>query len=164
MVVVIETFTTTGYGEDAPWVSTQMQSLMVLMQLTGVFVIFLTLPLFVAPWVEGHLSTSLPTAADLEGHVVIGEFSTRGENLIEELETWDRAYVVVVSDRELAETLQERGLSIVYGDPESTETLAAAGVERADAVVADAGDDRNASIVLSAREVSTTTPPLVRHR
>lgn len=154
LVVVVETFTTTGYGEDAPWTSPQMQAFMVLMQLTGVFVIFLTLPLFVAPWVEQRLATTLPPSVDLADHVVICELSTRGENLIEELESWERPYVVVESDRDRAGELHERGLTVIYGDPESTETLESAGARRADAVVADAGDDRNASIVLSARELS----------
>ncbi|MFB6354455.1 MAG: NAD-binding protein, partial [Halobacteriales archaeon] len=112
-VVVVETFTTTGYGEDAPWVSTQMQTLMVLMQLTGVFVIFLTLPLFVAPWVERRLATSVPTSIELDDHVVICGFSPRSANLIEELRTWNRPYVVVEGDRDRAETLRDRGLDVV---------------------------------------------------
>ena len=58
--VVVETFTTTGYGEDAGlWSTSVMQAMMVVMQLTGVTVIFLTLPLFVAPWVEQRLETSV---------------------------------------------------------------------------------------------------------
>ena len=153
-VVVIETFTTTGYGEDAPWSSPQMQSLMVLMQLTGVFVIFLTLPLFVAPWVERRLSTTVPTSVDLADHVVICEFSPRGEHLIDELRSWDRPYAIVEPDRERARELAERGLVVVHGDPESTEALAGAGTRSADVLVADAGDERNASIVLAARELS----------
>jgi len=151
---VIETFTTTGYGEDAPWASAAMQSLVVVMQLTGIFVIFLTLPLFVAPWVERRLSTSVPTAIDLEDHVVICEFSPRGENLVEELASWGKPYVIVVSDREHAVTLRERGLTVVHGDPESTAVLEAASTRSAAVLVADADDDRNASTVLSARELS----------
>ena len=154
LVVVVETFTTTGYGEDAPWASTQMQTLVVLMQLTGVFVFFLSLPLFVAPWVEERLSPTLPASTALEDHVVICEFSTRGENLIEELDAWGKPHVVVEPDRERARSLVDRGLEVVFGDPESTAVLRDAGVERADTVVVDAGDSRNASIVLSARELS----------
>ena len=154
LVVVIETFTTTGYGEDAPWRSTQMQTLMALMQLTGVFVIFLTLPLFVAPWVERRFATSLPTSVDLEDHVVICQFSSRAESLIEELESWDQSYVVVEADRERAESLHERGLAVLHGDPESIETLERASTTAARALIADATDEVNASIVLSARELS----------
>ena len=154
--VVVETFTTTGYGEDAGlWSTSVMQAMMVVMQLTGVTVIFLTLPLFVAPWVEQRLETSVPSA--LEGysdHVVLCELTARGETLIDELDTWDRQHVIVEPDRDRAATFQERGLTVVHGDPESVETLAGACVADADTVVADADDERNAAIALSTREVS----------
>lgn len=153
--IVVQTFTTTGYGEDAPWLSTQMKLLMVTMQFTGVFMIFLALPLFVAPWVEERLQTTIPTTvSNLQNHVVLCELSSRGEALIDELDSWDREYVVVESDRGRVETLRERGLSVIHGDPESTETLRNASVPTADTLVADASDEVNASIVLAAREVS----------
>lgn len=88
--VVVETFTATGYGEDAAFRgSTAMQLLMIAMQLTGVTIISLTLPLFVAPWVEQRLETTVPTA--IEGytdHVVLCELTARGETLIDELDSW----------------------------------------------------------------------------
>ena len=153
--IVIETFTTTGFGADAPWRSSQMQALVILMQFTGVFIIFLTLPLFVAPWVERRLSTTVPRAAgDLERHVVLCEFSKRGESLIDELESWEQGYVIVEPDRDRAAELIERGLSVVHGEPESTAALERANIGSAAAVLADATDERNASIALSVREVS----------
>lgn len=155
MGIVVQTFTTTGYGEDAPWVSSQMKLLMIAMQFTGVSMIFLALPLFVAPWVEERLQTSIPTTVDgIEGHVLLCELSARGEALIDELESWDRNYIVIEPDRDRAATLHERGLMVIHGDPESTETLENAQLGAADIVVADATDDRNASIVLAARELS----------
>lgn len=151
--IVIETFTTTGFGSDAPWDSAGLQVLMIAMQLTGVSVIFLALPLFVAPWVEERLRTTVQTAVDLDGHVVLCELSSRGETLIDELDSWAREYVVVEPNRDRAATLQERGITVIHGDPESTEALRGACVGTAEAVVADGSDDRNASIVLSVREL-----------
>jgi len=152
LVVVVETFTTTGYGEDTPWSSPGMQLIMVGMQLTGVTLIFLALPLFVAPWVEERLGRTVPTSVDLEDHVVICGFSSRGEALIEELEVWDREYVIVDPDRErTADLLDDH--AVIKGDLESIDTLRDANVGAADVVVADATDEVNASIVLSAREV-----------
>jgi hypothetical protein len=50
--VVVETFTTTGYGEDAnPWSTDGMYLLMMVMQFTGVALIFTTLPPFLIPLV-----------------------------------------------------------------------------------------------------------------
>jgi len=153
--IVVQTFTTTGYGEDAPWASAQMKLLMVAMQFTGVFMIFLALPLFVAPWVEARLQTTIPTSVEqMTDHVVLCALSARGEALIDELESWERDYVVIEPDRERAATLREQAIRVIHGDPESTTTLRNAAVHEADTVVADAADERNASIVLAAREVS----------
>ena len=154
--VVVETFTTTGYGEDAAlWTTAEMQVLMIAMQLTGVTVIFLTLPLFVAPWVEQRLETTVPTAVEgYQDHVVLCELTARGETLIDELDSWEKEHVIVEPDRDLAATYRERGLTVVHGDPESTETLTGACAADANTVVADGADERNAAIALSAREVS----------
>ncbi|WP_458207694.1 potassium channel family protein [Haladaptatus sp. NG-SE-30] len=154
--IVIETFTTTGYGEDAAkWDSVGMTLLMVMMQMTGVFLIFMALPLFVAPWIQEALRVSPPTTIDkLEGHIVICGYSPRAETLIDELRSWDREFVVIVRDRDEALDLYEQNISIVHGDPESAEVLRRAHVEQADTVIADASDEQNASIALAVREVS----------
>ncbi len=154
--VVIETFTTTGYGEDAQfWDSVGMELLMVAMQMTGVFLIFMALPLFVAPWIQEMLRVSPPTTVDgLQDHIVICGYSPRAETLIDELQSWNRDYVVIVRDRDEALDLYEQNVSIVHGDPESAEVLRRASVEQANTVIADATDEQNASIALAVREVS----------
>lgn len=156
LAIVVETFTTTGYGEDAQfWTSNVMQLLMVAMQITGVSVFFLTLPLFVAPWVEQRFETNVPTSVEgYENHVVLCELTARGEALINELAPRQREHVIVEPDRDRAATYRERGFTVVHGDPESTDALRGACVSEADAVVADAADERNAAIALSTREVS----------
>jgi len=156
LTIVVETFTTTGYGEDAGlWTSTPLQLLVIAMQITGVGVFFLTLPLFVAPWINQRLETSVPTAVEgYHDHVVLCELTARGEALLEELAPREVAHVIVEPDREKAATLREQGLTVVHGDPESTSTLRGACVADADTVVADAADEQNAAIALSTREVS----------
>ncbi|WP_121821555.1 potassium channel family protein [Halostella salina] len=152
--VVVETFTTTGYGSDAPWSSPAMNVFVILMDLTGVLLIFMALPVFVFPLFEEALQTRAPRSVDgLSDHVVVCEYTAHGEALVDELETRDEEYVVVESDPSTAADLHENGLSVIAGEPESTATLERAAVDEATAVVADAGDERNASIVLSAREV-----------
>ncbi|WP_440008134.1 potassium channel family protein [Halomicrococcus sp. SG-WS-1] len=154
--IVVETFTTTGYGRDAGlWTTTEMELLMVAMQMTGVFLIFMALPLFVAPWVQEAVRVSPPTAIDeRSGHVVICGYSPRAETLIDELRSWDREYVLVVRDRETSLDLYERNLDVIHGDPESAEVLRRARVATAATVVADATDEQNASITLAVREIS----------
>lgn len=152
--VVVQAFTTTGFGEDAPWRSPQMLILIVLMQFTGVFLLFLTLPLFVVPWIERRLEATPSTSFDGEDHVVICGFSKRGDALVEELRSQDVEYVVLVEDRDRWRSLSEEGYSVVLGDPETTDALSKVAVSQASAVVLDHGDEANAHIGLSVRQVS----------
>lgn len=155
-LVVIESFTTTGYGEDANlWTTWQMRYFGALMQVTGVTLIFLALPVFLAPWVEERIRQTAPTEVDgLTGHVIIAGYTSRGRALIEELDARDRPYVVLEPDRELANELYaETDIDVLHADPELSEDLQAAGVDSARALVADAGDEVNASIALASRDV-----------
>ncbi|MFW6385058.1 MAG: potassium channel family protein, partial [Halodesulfurarchaeum sp.] len=152
--IVIQTFTTTGYGEDAPWESTQMLALVVLMQMSAIFLIFLTLPLFVVPWVERRMEYQPPTSYEDEDHVVIWGFTEREETLVDELNARDIGYVVLVDDRERARELYESGYTVMMGDSESETVLERASVPAARAVVLDGADETNASVALAIREVS----------
>lgn len=155
LLVVVESLTTTGYGEDADvWSTAGMQLLMISVQLTGIGLIFLTLPLIIVPLIEETLAIDPPTTVDLEDHVVICRFTPRGDALVEELSTRGVPYVVVEPDRERARELYEDGYTVIHGDPERVDDLRAAGVEAALALVADDDDETNATIVLSAKEAA----------
>ncbi|WP_080509283.1 potassium channel family protein [Candidatus Halobonum tyrrellensis] len=154
LYVVVETFTTTGFGLDADrWTSDRMLGLMVVFQLVGVGLIFLALPAIVIPLVGEALSSSPPAGSELTDHVVLCSFTPRGETLVRELDARDQPYVVVEPDRERAGELAADH-DVVHGDPEDVETLRAANVGAARGLVADADDETNASIILSAREVA----------
>jgi len=142
LLMVVETFTTTGYGEDADWQSPATILLVISMMFTGVFFIFMALPLFVVPWIEERLSTTPPTSIPgLTDHVVICTYTDRSETLVEELDVVDVDYVVVEPDRELATELFEDGVSVIHGDPESVEDLEAANLAESRALVADFDDE-----------------------
>jgi Trk K+ transport system NAD-binding subunit len=153
--VVVQTFTTTGYGEDAGvWSTDAMFLLAIVMQITGVVLIFLTLPLFFVPLVEASLRTEPPSSVALTDHVIICTYTARGEALVSELETMGVPYVVVESDRDRARELYSDGYTVVHGNPESVKTLLDAGARSARALVADDTDETNASIILSAKEAA----------
>ncbi|MBV0902136.1 potassium channel family protein [Haloarcula salina] len=153
--IVVETFTTTGYGSDGDWQSTGMLLLIIVMDVTGVVLIFLALPVLLFPLFEEAMATNAPTSVeeDIADHVVICQFTPRGETLITELETWDVPYVVVESDRARANELYEEGYHVIHADPQSVEGLERAHLSSARALVADASDQVNTSIILTAREV-----------
>jgi len=151
--VVIQSFTTTGYGEDAPWTTLQMNLLAVVMQLAGIGLILTAVDVFAVPWLRGALTPSAPEALrDHANHVIVCGHTPRTEAFIDELVARDRDYVLVEPDAEAAADLHEAGYSVIHGDPESTEVLENAALSSALAVVADIADDTNASIVLSAHD------------
>ena len=157
--VVVETFTTTGFGSDAPWGTPEMNVLIIVMDLTGVALIFMALPVLAFPLLEETLSTTVPKSVDDVGnHVVICSFTARAEALIAELDSWGVEYVVVEPDRDRATELYEDGYRVINADPESVAGLEAARVGAARALVADVSDQVDASIVLTAREVAEDVP------
>ena len=154
--VVVETFTTTGYGSDAPWSSAAMNLLVIVMDLTGVVLIFLALPVLVFPLFEEAMSTTVPAAAeeDLTDHVVVCTLTPRGETLVDELDSWNVDYLILEPDRERARDRYEEGYDVIHADPQSVDGLEAARLPAARALVADDTDPVNTSIVLTAKEVA----------
>jgi Trk K+ transport system NAD-binding subunit len=146
--VVVETFTTTGFGSDSPWISPQMQVLVIVMDLFGTLLIFMAFPVIAFPLLEDILSTTVPTTVDgdLGDHVVICTY--------DELDSWDVDYVIVEPDRERATELYEDGYRVIRADPESRSGLEGANLAAARALVADVSDQVDASIVLTAQEIA----------
>jgi Trk K+ transport system NAD-binding subunit len=160
--VVVETFTTTGFGSDAPWESPEMNALVIVMDLTGVILIFMALPVLAFPLLQDVLSTTVPKTVEngLEDHVVICTYTSRADALIDELGSWDVDYVVVEPNRQRATDLYEDDYRVIHADPETATGLEGAGLASARALVADVSDQVDASIVLTAREVAEDVPVL----
>ena len=152
---VVETFTATGYGSDSPWNTVTMNLFVVVMDLVGVAVVFLALPVFAFPLVRDALSTTVPTKLEeATDHVVICTYTSRAESLVGELVSRDVPYVIVEPDREQALDLHEDGYEVINADPESAAGLRSARAEYARALVADVSDEVDTSIVLTAREMA----------
>jgi Trk K+ transport system NAD-binding subunit len=152
---VVETFTATGYGSHAPWETPVMNLLVVVMDLTGVALIFLALPIMLFPLFEEAVSTTPPDEVDgITDHVVICAFSPRIRMWLDELETLDIPAVVIEPDRDLAVELVEAGITVIHGDPDSAETLQKANITDARALVADVDDSTNATILLTAADLA----------
>ena len=68
---VMQTLTTTGYGQDAPW-GTAMTVLVIGIQIASLVLIFAAFPIVIVPLVEDALATSPPTELeDVRDHVLI---------------------------------------------------------------------------------------------
>ncbi|MFB6222080.1 MAG: TrkA family potassium uptake protein [Haloarcula sp.] len=153
--IVVETFTTTGFGSDGDWQSPEMLLLVIVMDITGVVLIFLALPVLLFPLFEKAMETTAPNTVEngISDHVVICQFTPRGETLVTELDTWDVDYIIVEPDRDRANDLYEEGYRVIHADPQSVDGLKQARLSSARALVADASDQVNTSIILTAREV-----------
>jgi len=151
--VVVQTFTTTGYGEDAPWSSPQMNLLVIVIQLAGIGFILSAVDVFFVPWLREALRPTAPTTlTSRSGHVIVCGYTPRVEIFIQEMEERGQDYVLIEPDADRAASLYEQEYEVMEGDPTSTEVLERASVGAAEALVVDVADDENASIVLAARE------------
>lgn len=152
--VVVEAITTAGFGGDAGWESAPMNFLIIAMNLTGVLLVFLALPVVLVPLLEGVLVTEAPDRTDGTDHVVVCGHTAIGETLRAEFDAADVPYLFVVPNRDRADELHREGWPVIVGDPTATETLENANLPAARTLIADVDDEINASVVLAAEEVA----------
>jgi Trk K+ transport system NAD-binding subunit len=158
--VVVEMFTTTGFGGDAPWESVQMNVFVTVMDLVGMALLIGALPVLATPFLQDAFSTTVPRSLDgaVTDHVVICSYTNRAEALIAELDSLEIPYVIVEPDRDRATELYEEGQEVVLADPKATAGLEAANLPEARALVADVSDQVDTSIVLAAKELAEGVP------
>ncbi|SMO63267.1 potassium channel family protein [Gracilimonas mengyeensis] len=150
--VVIESLTTTGYGGFAPWQSDFMNYFVLLMNLTGVVLVFVAFPVFFLPYLRDAIGKTAPRAVDTKDHVIICEYSSYTNALIEELKSRDKDYIIIEQDETNALELISNGYNVMTGDPESEDTLRAACISEATAVV-HSEIYKNISIVFTAKNI-----------
>ncbi len=153
---VVEIVTTAGFGGDtALWEqSDRFALLIVFMNLSAVFLVFVAIPLFGVPLLRRALETQPPTTSTLRNHIIIAGYSMRDEVLRKELEALDIPYLYIDEDAEIVTELNKRGINAIVGDPEAVDTYRAANATHARSLVADIGDETNPTVILSARQVN----------
>jgi Trk K+ transport system NAD-binding subunit len=159
--VVIETTTGTGYGSDSAWETTIANLFVSAMDLSTFLLLFIVFPYVFQPVLEDALSPTAPTAVDKQDHVVVCGVYHQGDQLIDEFRARDTDYVVVVEPEEQALEFVDADVSVIHGDPTSTETLRNACVDAAASVVVDTTDRQAASVVLAVRELRETISTVV---
>jgi len=152
--VVLESLTTAGFGGNAPWSSTVMNAMVIGMNLTGVLLVFFTIPFFIVPLLENVFRTTAPTTTSLSEHVIVCADSARETALRDELDDAGVPSLFVKSDADVVRDLVGDGVEAIHGDPETTRTLERANVGTARALVADVDDEANANIILAARRLA----------
>ena len=125
--VVIQSFTTTGYGEDAPWRTPQMNLLAITMQLAGIGLILTAVDVFAVPWLRDALTPSAPeSAGDLRDHVIVCGHTPRTDAFVSELDARGRPYVLVEPDtryhHSMDMTEDEVAFKLLKGEMEDVHT------------------------------------------
>jgi voltage-gated potassium channel len=154
--------TTTGYGDIVP--VTDRARLFDALVVTPIRVFFLlllagTAYTFIIKQTWNRWLMKL-IQKNLRDHILIAGFGISNDKALEELlkrGTPAKRIVVIDNNRDALERAGECGVAVLHGDSSRDETLLAAHVDRASALLVSTGrDDSNILVVLTARKLSAT--------
>ncbi len=151
--VVVESLTTSGYGGFAPWQSDFMNYFVLIMNATGVLLVFIAFPAFFLPYLRDAIGKTPPSKTDKSDHLIICEYSPYTDALIEELNSREQDYIIIEQDSDKAMELLTSGLNVMTGDPESEQVLRAACIDQAKAILVHTAIYKNISIIFTTRNI-----------
>jgi Trk K+ transport system NAD-binding subunit len=129
-----------------------MVLLVVLTQFTGLFLLFLILPIYVLPYFEERFQARLPhELPKLRDVFLVFHYSPAVAALIEEFRRAEKPFLILEQDRADARAVQERGLPVVQLDLNEN-SLSRDEIQRISAVVANGSDHDNAALIMMLRE------------
>jgi len=152
---VVESLTTSGYGGFAPWESDFMNYFIIWMNFTGLALLFIAFPVFFIPSLKDVISKDVPRKVVKSDHVIICDYSSYTDALIQELDSRNRDYVIIEDDEEQAKELMASGFKVMLGDPERKEVLEAACIKKATAVVIHKDIYKNISTIFTVKNIDT---------
>lgn len=150
---IVQTMTTTGYGQDSGyWTHPLMFLFVAATQISGIALGFFTLRLIIIPLFTGaevNLDSRLTPKND---HVIICEYRRDSAVLLDELRELGIEYVLISSSEEHAKDLADDGYSVIHGSPQDASAFERASIDSARAVITDAGD-ANVNTILTVRSI-----------
>jgi voltage-gated potassium channel len=154
VIFIVQSLTTTGYGELLPFHSFPMVSLTILLMVSGVFIIFMIAGTLMATLIESMITPKAPTFTRLTGHVVFTAFNETVARTIRLIKQHNIPYVVACEDQAGAVELMRSGINGVCADPRLAEDLKRLNIAKARLVVALNDDTVNINVTLG---ISTTS-------
>jgi len=157
LLFVVESMTTVGYGELLPFSNDITRLLAIQIMLSGVIMIFVVIPLLLAPFLTTLLAPAPPrrTPHHLSGHTVVIGYDALTSSVIDSLTISDHDIVIIEQDKakalEIATHYRKRAY-VIWGDYSDPGTWAAAHIASAHYVVICKDERQTASIVLGIRE------------
>lgn len=154
--VVIESLTTAGFGGDTQiWATSDViTGFVVIMNLTGVVVVFLAIPIVIVPLLQPILKPRPSKSSNLEDHVILCGFNGEEEVLIQELEDEGTPYLILSEDPEETVRLEQQGYNCIFGDLNDKETFQSANVRDCSSIVINGLNERTVSSIVTVREIS----------
>lgn len=132
----------------------------IIAQVLGVILISSFLVNYViTPWMDRVVKFRLPrkVSPNMKDHIIICGYNQLVETLIDELSEQNLPFVIVDDEEELIKELSFKDISCIFGVPSDKQTLTNAGIEKARILIANKSDEKNANIVLTAREYEHLT-------
>ena len=157
LLFVVESMTTVGYGELLPFSSEITRLLAIQIMLSGVIMIFVVIPLLLAPFLTTLLAPAPPrrTPHHLSGHTIVMGYNELTSSVIDSLAISDHDIVIIEQDKgkalEIA-TRYRKHAYVIWGDYTDPDTWSAAHTASAQYVVVCLDERQTASIVLGIRE------------
>ncbi len=157
LLFVLESITTVGFGDLLPFRSDVTILFTVILILTGVFMIFMFIPVLLEPILTRIINVPPPTGPtrEMKGHVVIAGYGPLARALIDSLIISDLGIVVVESDEDVAREVVARyrsRVSVVWGDYRASRTWEHAWVKHAHSMVVSRDERTAAEIILGVRD------------
>lgn len=154
---VMETLSTTGYGDLLPFSNDWTTLFAILMMTTGVVLFFMAVPVLLTPFIARLIRATPPRRLPraLEEHVVIIGYDDTARSIVESLQVGDVPVVVVEEDEARAMQAHSRyrgSAHVVWGDPAAASTQAAISLGAARYVVVVGSEQQAANMVLAVRD------------
>jgi len=160
LLFVVESMTTVGYGDMLPFTNDLTMLLSILMMISGVIMIFMVVPLLLAPFLTTFLAPTPPrkTPHVLHGHTVIFGYDQLTHSVVDSLMIADHDIVIIEQDKATAlriATRYRRQAYVIWGDYSDPNTWAAAHITNARYIVICKDERQTASIILGIRDIVT---------
>ncbi|PKL68112.1 MAG: potassium transporter TrkA [Methanomicrobiales archaeon HGW-Methanomicrobiales-1] len=157
LLFVVESMTTVGYGWLLPFTNDYTTFLTIQIMLSGVIMIFVVIPLLLAPFLTVLLAPAPPrkTPHMLSGHTVVMGYDELTRSVIDSLTISEHDILIIEQDRTTAleiATYYRKRAYVIWGDYNDPGTWAAAHIDKAKNIVICKDERQTASIVLGIRE------------
>jgi len=156
--------TTLGFG-DITFHTDLGRVFSILVLLSGVVFLLTLLPFtfikfFYAPWIDAEARKRTPRElpAETKNHIIIVNYDSVTQALIEKLKDHGYEYVVIFEDYKQALEHADTGLRVALGNVDDPETYLKMRVEHALMVVATNRDEINTNIAFTVRELTNDVP------